>query len=250
MSVETNEPVTGRSSPRWLRWLVIVGTIWGLLMLVVTFILEPTPENLTVAIAIPLSGLYTLALYLTRWRWLPLLTRRPLRNASLLGIAGAALVETIFLIVQHLTGAEGVAAHPNLLIDLLLTMPWYVLMVEAFVRVQNRRRFPLAVILLLGALYETGADGFLGPLIGLLFGSAQLLDPAYWLLVVLVAFWQFIPVYSAILLPPALLIEGAPPVLVPPGPAWPDALRPLFWLFPFFIYLLGAVLILGFLNPA
>lgn len=106
--------VTERYLSPWPRWLVIFGLILGLLMLMAAAISEPTAENLTSLLAIPGSGLYTLALYLTRRWWLPLLARHPLRNAMLLGIANAAVIETLFWLAERLMGATGVAASDNL----------------------------------------------------------------------------------------------------------------------------------------
>ena len=53
--------------------------------------------------------------------------------------AMAALIESLFLAFQTLLKAKGVAAHQNLLLDLLLTMPWYIGMVIVFVRVKFAR---------------------------------------------------------------------------------------------------------------
>jgi hypothetical protein len=41
----------------------------------------------------------------------------------------AAVIETIFLGAEKVCSAEGVATHPNLLIDLLMTMTWYIAMI-------------------------------------------------------------------------------------------------------------------------
>ena len=243
----------GRLAPSpWPCRLAAFGAGWGAFVVTGSAIIEPTPNNLAILIATALSGLYTFALYAARRFWLPLLARRPLRNATLLGIFNAALIEGIFLLIEHLMGAQGVAAHPNLLIDLLLTMPWYTLMVITFVRVQHRRRFDLGIVLLLGAVYETGADGIVGSAAGLAFGDFQLLTPAYWLQLGLMFFWAFIPVYSAMVLPPALLVNAAPLPDDPPSavPAWLDALRPLLWLAPFVAYLLIVILILSAFNPS
>jgi hypothetical protein len=191
------------------------------------------------------SGLYTLFLWLTRSLWLPRLENRPLRNATWLGIFNASVIETLFLIMESAFGAEGIAAHPNLLIDLLLTMPWYIMMVITFTRVQNVRRFSTPTVLLLGAVYELGADGMVSEIIGIPFGSSQLLSPAYWVLMAGLIFWQFILVYSSMLLPPAWLLDRAPRPAPMPGPAWRDALRPLVWLIPFTAYLFVILLIIG-----
>ena len=230
--------------------VVIFGMIWGMFFVALAAVIEPTPENWTLLVSIAVSGLYTVSLYLTRSFWLPQLARRPLRNATLLSIFNAAVVETIFLVFEKLLGAEGVAAHPNLLIDLVMTLPWYALMAFAFVRVQQRQRFFPAVVLLLGAVYELGADGIVGPLVAMLFGDFQLLTLEYWLLLGLFGFWAFIPVYSSLVLAPAWLVETAPPAPQPALPAWRDALKPLLWLIPFLVYLLILILFLGVFNLA
>jgi hypothetical protein len=106
-------------------------------------------------------------------------------------------------------------------------------MVVIFVWAHNRRRFSNATVLLLGGLYELGADGFVG---GMIFGGG-LFNPGAWVLLTL-AYWEFILVYASMVLPPALLINETPARQKPAGPAWPDALAPLLWLIPFAIYLL------------
>lgn len=229
----------------WPRRLVIFSLILGPIMLIAAAIREPTAENLTFLAAIPGSGLYTLALYATRRWWLPLLTQRPLRHAALLGIANAAVIETLFWAAERLMGATGVAASENLLMDLVITMPWYIGMVIVFVRIQNRRRFPAPVVLLLGAIYEAGADGVVGgQIMPLLFGEKiNLLES--WIFLIVLAIWQFIPVYSSMVLPPAWVIETTPPALPPISPAWLDALKPLLWLIPYMLYLAGLLIIIA-----
>jgi uncharacterized membrane protein len=223
---------------RWRRWrrrVVIIGVTGAMAALTFGVIKDPTPKGLAVIVAIPASGLYTLALWATRRWWLPVLARRPVRNAILLGIFNAAVVETMFLIMEKVTGAKGVAAHPNLIADLLITMPWYVPMVWTFVRVQNRQRFAAVTVLLLAGLYESGADGVLaGWLLPVVTGQMHPFNPRFFLLLALVMFWGFIPVYSSFLLPPAWVLEAARPAGEPPAlpqtPAWRDALKPLLWL--------------------
>ena len=217
----------------WARWLVRIGLVWAaILMVSMATSDDPTPEDQTHAVAITLSGVYTVLLYLTRRWWLPRLADRPQRNAMILGSLNAAVIETLFLAVQRMFGAEGVAAHPNLIIDLLVTMPWYIGMVVIFVKVQHRRRFTCSTVLLLGAVYECGADGLVGG--GL---NGMLLDPTFFPMLFLIFFWAFIPVYSSMVLPPAWLIATTPPAAPPLRPAWRDALRPLVWLAPFVLYL-------------
>lgn len=228
-NVEVWKPV-----PHWPRRIVRLGLVFAGIVLVLMIMGEDsTPEDRTVALSVAGSGLYTLALARTRARWLPRPGRHPLRRAVILGSANAAVIETLFLAVEKLLGAEGVAAHPNLLLDLLFTMPWYIGMVAIFARVQHRRRFSPSMVLLLGGLYEIGGDGFVGGLL-----SGELLTPAAPLLLFGVMWWLFIPVYSSMVLVPAWLIEQVPPPPVPESPAWRDALRPLVWLIPFTLYVL------------
>jgi len=226
----------------------LVGFLWGLAFSFFVLFLEPTAENLTLAISITLSGLYTVLLLLTRKFWLRRISNRPVRNAILLGSFNAIVIETLFLIVEKVFGASGVAAHPNLLIDLLITMPWYIGMVWVFVKVQEKERFPLAAVLLLGAVYEMGADGIVGGVIIPVFMSAPVNLIEFTVMAVLAAFWQFIPVYSSILLPPAWVLESS---LAPAESAkkrWRRAFLPLLLLIPFTLYLLVLMLILGGLG--
>ena len=78
-----------------MRRLGKAGTVWGFISAIIIGTADPTLENQTLGIAIVLSGLYTLALYATRRWWLPLLTGKPVRNAMLLGIFNAAVIETL-----------------------------------------------------------------------------------------------------------------------------------------------------------
>ncbi|KAA3642950.1 MAG: hypothetical protein DWQ07_20725 [Chloroflexi bacterium] len=237
---------------QWLRRAVLIaGISWGLFVLILAAIIEPTPHNNAMFLSIATSGAYTVVLWVTRPLWLPILGLMPRVSAVLLGILNAAIVETIFWFFEMLTGAEGIAAHPNLLIDLLITMPWYIPMVATFVWVQHRRRFSAGTVLLLGGLYELGGDGFVGPFISLfLDGNTQVINPVYWLLLGLIAFWQFILVYSSMLLPSAWLVNKLPPIPKPKLPAWVDAILPLLWLPLFMVYVFVLILILGFLGVA
>ena len=160
-------------------------------------------------------------------------------------IFNAAFIETLFWGIQKILGATDVAAHPNLLIDLGLTMPWYAGMVVLFVFAQRRRNFSMAVVLLLGALYEVGADGLVGGQIIPLISGKPVDFVGSWVLLAALAFWQFIPVYSSMVLAPAWVLEGASVKgtgqLRKGGPgrrAGLDALTPLIWLAPYTIYVI------------
>jgi len=256
LSVESVPP---QPSP-WSRRILRIGLAWAALLILLMGLQKgASPEDRTLAISITSSGLYTLLLHRTRARWVPRLAAHPLRNAMILGSVNAAVIETLFLVVEKIMSAEGVAAHPNLLLDLVLTMPWYIGMVVIFVRMQHGRRFSAVIVLMLGGLYEIGADGFIG---GTFEGSV--FTPAFYLLMPTVFLWLFIPVYSSMVLPPAWVIDTAPrPVEPAPlpasrwrrllapkpsGPAWRDAARPLLWIPPFALYLVVFLLIASVLS--
>jgi hypothetical protein len=243
MAVASDPSATRTPSP-WTRRIVLAGFVWAGIIVALMFV-EPVPEDRAIGLGILVSGLYGWVFWLTRARWLPRLSHNPVRNAIWLGGINAAVVETFFLTFERLLGAEGVAAHPNPAIDLLITMPWYIGMVVIFIRVQHRRRFSPWVVLLLGGLYEVGADGIIGA-----GATGDLANPLHWLLLPSVAFWMLIPVYSSIVLPPALMIDTTPAPPPPTSPAWRDAVRPLWWLIPFVIYLVAAMLVLMALGLA
>lgn len=231
-----------------LSKFVLGGILWGLAFSFFVVLLEPTPENLTLAVSITLSGLYTGLLFLTRKFWLKGFSRKPVRNAILLGSFNAAIIETLFLIIEKAFSASGVAAHPNLLIDLLITMPWYIGMVWIFVKVQEKERFPFAAVLLLGAVYEMGADGIVGGVImpAIMGTPVNLIE--FTVLALLTAFWQFIPVYSSIVLPPAWVLESSLPPAESGKKHWRRAFLPLLLLIPFSLYLLLLMLAIGYLG--
>jgi hypothetical protein len=228
--------------------LVGFGVFWGFIVLLLSVLMEPTPENFTLAVSIIISGGYTCILYLTKGYWLPRLVRHPVRNAVILGSLNAALIETVFLVIEKTFGAEGVAAHSNLLVDLLMTMPWYIGLVWLFVRVQKIERFSPTAVLLLGAVYELGADGIVGgQIIPLIMGEPVNIFTSLLLMLVL-AFWQFIPVYSSLLLPPAWILETVHPKPSLREPRWTRGLLPLLWLIPFTIYLVIFIFVMSFLG--
>ncbi len=232
----------------WLEKLIGIGSLWGLLVLLLSVVLEPTPENFTLGVSILLSGVYTGFLFLTKRFWLPRASKTPIRSAILLGSLNAAVIETLFLVMEKTFGASGVAAHPNLVVDLSMTMPWYIGMVWIFVRVQKTERFPPAGVLLLGAVYELGADGIVGGQIFPLIMGEPVNLLTSWVFLLILSFWQFIPVYSSMVLPSAWILDSIPLETQPTKPRWRRGLLPLLWLIPFTIYLLALILIMGFLG--
>jgi hypothetical protein len=248
-AMETDKTIAPVQFHKWWPWLVGLGTVWGLIVMVIIAITEPTNENIALAVSIWFAGAYTLAQRITRRFWLPLCSRKPMRAAIILGVVNAALIETEFLIFGHIFDAVSIAAHPNLIMDLLMTMPWYILMVITFAQVQKRWRFRMATVLFLGGIYEVGGDGMVGALFSMMDGNFQLLTLAYWLLMAFVYVWAFIPVYSSMVLPAAWIIENRQPDEArPQGRAWRSALKPMLWLIPFTGYLCVLMLITMFIS--
>ena len=239
----TAKKLTGPA--RWLRWVLMAGLVWGQFMLAIGTIKNPTPNNLTTLCAIETAGVYTLLLFLTRRAWLMVLSRRPLISATVLGIFNAALIEAEFWAFERLFGGSGIAASSNLPLDWLITMPWYIGMVILFVRGQTRSRFPPAVLLLLCGLYEAGADGLVGgQLLPWISGHGVALLPA-WAFLLTIAFWEFILVYSSLILPAAWVLSAASTPDPAPQRRWGDALLPLAWLLPYTVYLVLVLIAIG-----
>ncbi len=202
------------------------------------------PNDRAVAIGFLSSGALTLAAVAVRDRLATLLTRmKPRRRFVLVGGIGAVLVETFFWAAEKATGATGVAASPNLAIDLLVTMPWYLLMLALLWKVVTRYRYTLAQLLILGGVYEVGADGLVGGVLG-----GQL---APILLVFLPLFLPLlIVVYSAIIIPAVFVLKDELEAWPRPeerGGGWRKALYgllPLLGLAPY-LFILAPLLWLG-----
>ena len=243
-----------RDSPRWIRWLIVAGIAWALVGLGISLASDRSPRNLTLIISITASGAYTVLLYLARQMWVPWFARRPVAGATAIGIFNAFLVEALFLAVQTTLGATGVAAHENLFMDWLITMPWYAGMVWIFVRVQRHERYSAAAVLLWGAAYEAGADGMVGGLVvPAILGTGPGLVQHLVFLAGL-AFWQFIPVHSSLVLAPAWVLGAAAKRTIEPAVPRParfaPGLKPFAWLAIYTAYLLVVLVVMSFANRA
>jgi hypothetical protein len=174
----------------------LILALGGLFQLIALF---QEPEARAVALGYFACGVTIFIAWLGRRR-LHRFGRPGIRGAGLrfvlLGTLGAAWVETIFWITEKLTGAVGVAASPNLFLDLLVTLPWYTAMMVVLWIVHRRFRYHWTTIALLGGLYEMGADGILGNVI-----NGVPLTPS--VLAYLALFYPvFVIVYAPIVLPP------------------------------------------------
>jgi hypothetical protein len=223
------------SRPRILftAWLSLVGII------VLVWLAQPRANDRTVALSTILCGLSTVGLWCSRGRLARALAgwgASPRVKFVLVGSLGAAWVETVFWALEKVFHAKGVAASPNLAIDLLVTMPWYVMMVALLYRVEATYRYSMYEVLLLGGVYELGADGLVGPFVGGKFSIVSL--PIVLLLVPM-----FVVVYSFMVLPPSVLLredlgrlrEGKAPGPVPASRRYAYALLPLLGLVPYIV---------------
>ncbi len=156
--------------------------------------------------------------------------------------------------MQTALGADGVAAHPNLFMDWLITMPWYAGMVWIFVRVQHRERYSAAAVLLWGAAYEAGADGTVGGLIVPAILGTRARAAQHLVFLVGLAFWQFIPVYSSMVLAPAWVLDEAAARRVEPVVSrrarFSPASQPFAWLAIYAAYLLVVLVVMGIAGAA
>jgi hypothetical protein len=203
------------------------------------FALLQEPEAQAVALGYFACGATVLVAWLGRGalRWFG---RPGTRGAGLrfilLGSLGAAWVEFAFWAVEKLTGAVGVAASPDLLLDLLVTMPWYVAMVTVLWFVYRRFHYHWTTVALLGGLYEIGADGIVGHLLG---GNAITVE--YLVLMLCLFYGVFVVVYAPIVLVPAWAVPLGDAVAA--RPRWQRALGALLPLLALLPYLLLAVFV-------
>jgi hypothetical protein len=187
------------SLPRRLYVLLI--SAYTIVLVPYTLLYDPAPYELTQLAAIStcvatlLFGVWRRGDLQRIWSGLQV---GPATKLFLAGGLGAAFVETEYVVWEHLTGAIGAAASPNLAIDLLETMPWYLLLM-VFLGVTLRHIRPsLFQMLLLGGVYELMADGLLGSLIG-----GTLVSSWAFLLIIVPIFTL---VYSPIVALPALAV--------------------------------------------
>jgi hypothetical protein len=90
----------------------------------------------------------------------------PRMKFIVIGSLGAVFAEYVFWQMEKIYGITGVAANPNLAIDLLVTMPWYVMMIALLWKAETRYKYGFAELFVLGGIYELGADGLVGSIMG------------------------------------------------------------------------------------
>lgn len=157
---------------------------------------------------------------------------------TVIGSIGAFFIETVIWMAQTYLKTTGAAIHPNLFIDLIMTMPFYTLLSYFVAKWVIKSPFSWATIALAGGFYETAADGIVGNLVGLNILGA-LISP---ILIPL-----FIVMYSPIILVPFLLTKNTNQLIDPSKLKYKVLFKPLLALviFPFSLglgFLLASVL--------
>ncbi len=155
------------STPRRLYVLLIAG--YTLVLLPYTLLSHPTSYELTQLAAISTC---VAVLFVGLWRrkdiqgtWTGL-NMGPQAKLILACSLGAAFVETEYVFWEHVSGAVTSVANPNLALDLMETMPWYILLAIFLSVALQHVRPSLFQLLLLGGVYELMSDGILGSLLG------------------------------------------------------------------------------------
>lgn len=223
--------------------------VWFLCIVFILFI-NSVGENIndrTVAVSVFVCGGSTFLF----WSYKNRISRifgawSPRKKFILIGSLGAAWAECVFWFFEKVFGASGVAASPNLALDLLITMPWYIIMVWLLFKVETHYRYTYTEILLLGGVYELGADGILGQVLGRLAGEGLTGEG---LLFVVMVLPLFVIVYSIIVLPPTSVVRKE---IAEIRKTQPDkthkywyGLLPLLGLIPFSVYVLLLLSILS-----
>ncbi|MCK4310701.1 MAG: hypothetical protein KAV80_04540 [Methanomicrobia archaeon] len=157
----------------------------------------------TVSVSTLFCGLSTFVFWCYRKKIASIIKRwnaTPRTKFILIGSFGAAWGEFIFWFFEKIFGAVGVAAHPNFILNLIATMPWYILMIILLWRIETRYKYTFTELLLLGGIYELGADGFIGSFLG---GTLSLITIPMILFVIPL----FVVVYSFMILPCSNLLK-------------------------------------------
>lgn len=246
--MDTTEPIPvpkKRTGCRRVTWQVVLIT---LLVAEVTSVglvmLFQAPVARTVVVSTFICGLTTVAFGLMvhgmRRLWKPPRLHGCLGGLLfvIVGSLGAAWVETIFWAFEKVFAVQGIAAHPNLIVDLLATMPWYIAMVTVLWFVHRRYRYHWTTVALLGVLYELGGDGILGQIL-----KGGPFDPSYMAQLLFICPGIFLLTYSPMVLPPVWLfpMDDEPYT----GPRWQRVLGAFLPLLPLIPYALVAILLFG-----
>ena len=220
-----------------LRIFVTIGIVYGLGISIIGTAANPTSENLALLTSILITGIYTVALYLSRKLWVAhIANENASKNAAIIAIANAFFIRSILGFCEQLfqdsAGSNTTISFSNFLV----TIPWLVGITLLFIPVQKKHRFTWPIIILLSGLYEFIAEGWVNGLL-IPFLSGQQFNLLYtWSDLLLFGFWQFAVLYSSIFLVIGWIFEDLPvPEEEKNAPLW-NALKPLIWIIPYSLY--------------
>lgn len=201
-------------------------------ILFIISILSNDANSLTVVAASTLCGLTTYYVWRHRGKikarvdkW----SKSPRKNFIVIGSLGALWAEFLYWFFEKVFGGSGIAATSNLIYDWIATMPWYIILVAIFWQVAKKYKYSIYEVLILGGIYELGADGFLGSVINDRFPELFITG--------MVGFPIFIITYSSIILIPFMLVDTNPK---PAKKVWrySYALLPLLGLIPYYLFVI------------
>jgi len=119
----------------------------------------------------------------------------------LIGSLAAAWVEIEFWIIERISGVSGIAASSSLFLDLLVTMPWYIIMTFFLWKVVTKYSYSIYEILIYGGIYDLFADGIFGTIIKVGY------FPTQHIISLLISLPVFVFVYSFIVVLPVQLLR-------------------------------------------
>jgi len=181
-------------------WTIIF-SIWTIIALALWFF-SGDPAMVFGAVGVLISGLSAVLFWkfrkpisekIKRWR------SSPKTKFIIIGSLAAVFVEFEFWVIEIITGAS-VAASSNLFLDLLGTMPWYIIMAWLLYKVEIKYSYSFFEILILGGIYDLFGDGILGSVLGGAFSP-------FLLLLFLIIFPIFVLSYSFIVILPSYLLK-------------------------------------------
>lgn len=212
-------------------WFVFIA------FLLFAWIIGESTSDRTVAVSAIVCGVSTFFFWSYKKK-ISIKIMSPRKKFVLIGGLGAVWAEFVFWFFEKVFGASGVAASPVLALDLLVTMPWYIMMLFLLFKVETKYHYSYTEILLLGGLYELGADGILGQVLeGFTLST---------LFPVIMVIPLFVVVYSIMVLPPSYLLRDEIDKIRerPQGShKYVYALLPLLGLIPYF--LIGFLVLIG-----
>jgi hypothetical protein len=183
-----------------INWKYIVLIIWTIITFIL--ILPGDPKSFFAGIGVSISGLSTFIFWLIRNK----ISFKKKNNKNyakwkyiLIGSLGAFWVELEFWILEKLSGVS-LAADSNLLINMLIMMPWYIAMVASLWVVSNKYEYTFFEFLIFGAIYDFCADGIIGSIFSGQFSFEILL-------LLIIIFPEFLLCYSFIVIPPTYYLK-------------------------------------------